>query len=94
MSRGACPPCVFVPHPSGRGPVVTLRCPRAQRDQRGIADSHTVDSCGTSKLATVKELHETLHAEGTKRLSTTVKIGTRTDKEASLEDKLFEPESR
>lgn len=40
-------------------------------------------------LATIKKLHETLHAEGTQRLSTAIKIGTRTDKDASLEDKLF-----
>ncbi len=39
-------------------------------------------------LATLKEIHETLHGEGTKHLSTMVKIGTRTDKEASLEAKL------
>ncbi len=45
-------------------------------------------------LAAIKALHETLHAEGVTRLSTTIKIGTRTDKEASLEEKLFEPESR
>ena len=44
-------------------------------------------------LATVKTLHETLHAEGSTRLSTAIKIGTRTDKEVSLEDKLFEPNS-
>ena len=41
-------------------------------------------------LSTVKRIHETLHAEGTRRLSTTIKIGTRTDKEASLEGKLFD----
>ncbi len=40
-------------------------------------------------LATIKKLHETLHAEGTQRLSTAIKIGTRTDKHARLEDKLF-----
>lgn len=40
-------------------------------------------------LSTIKKIHETLHAEGTQRLSTAVKIGTRTDKEASLEAKLF-----
>ncbi len=45
-------------------------------------------------LNTIKAVHETLHAEGVTRLSTTIKIGTRTDKEASLEEKLFEPESR
>ena len=41
-------------------------------------------------LATVKTLHETLHAEGAPRLSTTIKIGTRTDKDVSLDEKLFD----
>ena len=41
-------------------------------------------------LSTVKKVHETLHAEGVPRLSTMIKIGTRTDKEATLEDKLFD----
>ena len=41
-------------------------------------------------LATVKRIHETLHGEGVKRLSTALKIGTRTDKETSLDDKLFD----
>lgn len=38
-------------------------------------------------LAGIKRLHETLHAEGIPRLSTSIKLGTRTDKESSLEDK-------
>ncbi len=37
----------------------------------------------------VKRIHETLHAEGTTRLSTFLKIGTRTDKDPSLAGKLF-----
>jgi uncharacterized protein (TIGR00106 family) len=40
-------------------------------------------------LAAVKAIHEVLHAEGTVRLATFVKIGTRTDKEPSLAGKLF-----
>jgi uncharacterized protein (TIGR00106 family) len=43
-------------------------------------------------LATIRQIHETLHAEGTLRLSTTIKIGTRTDKGTTLEGKLFETE--
>ena len=43
-------------------------------------------------LSAIKQIHETLHAEGTRRLSTTIKIGTRTDKETSLEGKLFDSE--
>lgn len=39
-------------------------------------------------LATIQKVHETLHAEGTQRLSTAIKIGTRTDKEVSLAGKL------
>ena len=37
----------------------------------------------------IRHVHETLHAEGTARLATFIKIGTRTDKEPSLEGKLF-----
>ena len=40
-------------------------------------------------LAVVAKIHETLHAEGTMRLSTHMKIGTRADKEPSLAGKLF-----
>ena len=40
-------------------------------------------------FAAVKKIHETLHAEGTVRIVTNMKIGTRTDKDASLKKKLF-----
>jgi uncharacterized protein (TIGR00106 family) len=40
-------------------------------------------------LDAVIHIHETLHAEGTVRLATNIKIGTRTDKEPSLAAKLF-----
>ena len=40
-------------------------------------------------FAAVRRIHETLHAEGTVRLSTFLKIGTRTDKDPDLEGKLF-----
>lgn len=40
-------------------------------------------------LSTIARVHETLHAEGVARLSTAVKIGTRTDKEPKLDEKLF-----
>lgn len=41
-------------------------------------------------LEAVRKVHQTLHAQGTRRLSTAIKIGTRTDKEATLAEKLFE----
>jgi uncharacterized protein (TIGR00106 family) len=40
-------------------------------------------------LDAVRRVHETLHAEGTIRIASFVKIGTRTDKEPSLAGKLF-----
>jgi uncharacterized protein (TIGR00106 family) len=40
-------------------------------------------------LAAVVKVLETLHAEGTVRLSTHLKISTRTDKEPTLTAKLF-----
>lgn len=40
-------------------------------------------------LEAVRQVHETLHAEGTVRLSTFLKLGTRTDKEPTLSGKLF-----
>ena len=40
-------------------------------------------------FAAVIRIHETLHAEGTVRLSTFLKIGTRTDKDPDLAGKLF-----
>lgn len=40
-------------------------------------------------LDAVRRVHETLHAEGVVRLATALKLGTRTDKEPSLEGKLF-----
>lgn len=43
-------------------------------------------------LRTIREVHETLHAEGVQRLSTAIKLGTRIDKESHLEDKLFDVE--
>ncbi len=39
-------------------------------------------------LKVIERVHETLHAEGTVRLATFVKLGTRTDKPPSLADKL------
>ena len=39
-------------------------------------------------LEVVARIHEVLHAEGALRLSTAIKLGTRTDKEPDLASKL------
>ena len=36
----------------------------------------------------VKECHETLHNMGVPRITSSIKVGTRTDKEQSMEDKI------
>jgi uncharacterized protein (TIGR00106 family) len=38
-------------------------------------------------LAAVKRVHEVLHAEGVVRITSSIKLGTRTDKEPTLEGK-------
>jgi uncharacterized protein (TIGR00106 family) len=40
-------------------------------------------------LAAIRRVHETLHAKGVVRIVTNVKLGTRTDKDATLQGKLF-----
>lgn len=39
-------------------------------------------------MAAVKRCHEALHAMGVRRISTDIRIGTRTDKEQAMEDKV------
>lgn len=39
-------------------------------------------------FAAVKECHEAVHEMGAPRISTTIKLGTRTDKDQSMEDKV------
>ena len=83
--------------PIGVGVSVRKQVQRAHEIIRASGLEVQLHSYGTNVegdldtiLTTIKRIHETLHAEGTPRLSTAVKIGTRTDKNATLEDKLFE----
>ncbi|MEZ4221486.1 MAG: MTH1187 family thiamine-binding protein [Polyangiaceae bacterium] len=39
-------------------------------------------------MAAIKRCHETLHAMGVPRLSTSIKLGTRSDRDASIEEKI------
>lgn len=45
-------------------------------------------------MAAVKLCHERIHALGAPRISTSLKLGTRTDREQSLQDKIDSVESR
>lgn len=39
-------------------------------------------------MAALKQIHETLHDEGSQRISTTIRLGSRTDKAQSVQDKI------
>ena len=39
-------------------------------------------------FAAIKRCHEVLHAQGVPRLSTSIKVGTRTDKDQSIQGKI------
>jgi uncharacterized protein (TIGR00106 family) len=45
-------------------------------------------------FAAVKQCHEALHAEGVPRISSTLKFGTRTDREQTMEDKISSVEQK
>ncbi len=45
-------------------------------------------------FAAVKRCHEALHAAGVPRISTSMKIGTRIDREQSMEDKIRSVEDK
>jgi uncharacterized protein (TIGR00106 family) len=39
-------------------------------------------------FSALKRIHEELHADGSARISTTIRLGSRTDKEQGIEDKI------
>jgi uncharacterized protein (TIGR00106 family) len=56
---------------------------------------HTMHAYGTNiegewdeVLAAVKRCHEAVHEMGAPRISTTIKLGTRTDRSQTMQDKL------
>jgi len=45
-------------------------------------------------FAAVKQCHETVHQMGAPRISTTIKLGTRNDREQTMEDKVSSVEEQ
>lgn len=45
-------------------------------------------------MAAIKRCHETLHAMGVTRISTTIRIGTRTDRAQTMDDKIRSVEEK
>lgn len=45
-------------------------------------------------MAAIKECHETIHGMGAPRIHTNIKLGTRNDREQSMEDKVSSVEAK
>jgi len=81
--------------PIGTGTSVRNWVRRAQQiihDSGVVVQEHSFGTNVEGELATILDviarIHETLHAEGVVRLSTAIKLGTRTDKDPDLASKL------
>lgn len=77
--------------PIGVGVSVRKEVKRAHQlivDSGLIVQTHAYGTNVEGELdqifAAIQKVHETLHAEGVVRLSTAIKVGTRTDKEPTL----------
>lgn len=82
--------------PIGSGVSVRSEVKRAHRilEASGLrvelhANGTNIEGELADILDVVRRIHETLHQEGTARIASFVKIGTRTDKDPSLAGKLF-----
>ena len=63
--------------------------------------NHQMHSYGTNVegdwdevMAAIKKCHETVHEMGAPRIGTTIRLGTRTDREQSMQDKIDSVESK
>ncbi|MHC4450194.1 MAG: MTH1187 family thiamine-binding protein [Planctomycetota bacterium] len=81
--------------PLGVGVSVRTQVRRAQQliQESGLeVQEHSygtnVEGELTTILGVIARIHEVLHEEGTPRLATAIKLGTRTDKDPSLQEKL------
>ena len=81
--------------PIGAGVSVSRYVAHCQRVLREAGLVHHMHAYGTNiegewdqVMAAVKRCHEQLHEMGAPRLSTTLKIGTRNDRDQSMSDKV------
>lgn len=80
--------------PIGVGVSVSQQVAACQRVIRDSGLTHAMHAYGTNiegpwdeVMAVVKRCHEAVHDMGAPRIFTTMKIGTRIDKEQSMDDK-------
>ena len=87
--------------PIGVGVSVADYIAECQRVLHAAGLEHHMHAYGTNiegewddVMAAVKLCHERIHALGAPRISTSLKLGTRTDREQSLQDKIDSVTSR
>lgn len=81
--------------PLGVGVSVSNHVAACQRVIRASGLSHRMHAYGTNiegswddVMAVVKRCHEEVHAMGAPRITTTLKLGTRTDRDQTMKDKV------
>lgn len=81
--------------PLGVGVSVSRHVAECQRVIEASGLTHEMHAYGTNieghwddVMAVVKACHESVHAMGAPRITTTLKMGTRTDREQSMRDKV------
>lgn len=87
--------------PIGVGTSVANYVAACEKVLQGAGLSHKLHAYGTNiegnwddVMAAVKQCHETVHKMGAPRISTIIKLGTRTDKLQSMQDKITSVESK
>jgi len=81
--------------PLGVGVSVSEYIVECERIIQEAGLSHTLHAYGTNiegewdeVFAAVKACHEAVHAKGAPRITTTLKVGTRTDRAQTMQDKV------
>jgi len=81
--------------PMGVGVSVGAYIARCQQVLQEAGLDHKLHSWGTNiegewdnVFAAIKRCHEVMHDEGAPRVATQIKVGTRTDREQSMQDKI------
>ena len=87
--------------PLGRGVSVSQEVAACQRVLREAGLKTHLHAYGTNVegeweevFAAVKRCHEVVHEMGAPRISTTIRLGTRTDREQTMEEKVRSVEAR
>lgn len=81
--------------PMGVGVSVSKHVAECQNVLQEAGLKHQLHAYGTNiegdwdeVFAAIKQCHERVHAIGAPRITTTIKVGTRTDREQSMQDKI------